>query len=145
MGRGGGGSRGVSSRGGGGGDARQVVTVGDLKYTTRPGTADKGYEVVYANVSKLDQAWQNGRSDLYIDKRGKNEIDNRRDRFSQFLKEGGGTSAKPIEMSKIVVNGDKVIFKDGRHRFSVLRDQGKRTVPILVQSKQIKTARELFE
>ena len=66
----------------------------------------------------------------FIDEGGKGGIGRRYDGFKEFQKTG-----KPIEMAEVGLdhnNPEAVNFNNGRHRFSVMRDQGVKTIPVAV-------------
>jgi tRNA nucleotidyltransferase (CCA-adding enzyme) len=102
-----------------------------------------GEEVVLVDVSKFDAEWSKDEG-FYISSSGKNEISNRREKFQEFLKTG-----KPIIMPSVSVRdiGSRGLigFTNGRHRFAVLRDMGFTEIPVSVDAKSAKMAKELFK
>ena len=126
------------------------------EFTSEGGRPD--HTEVLVDVRKLDDAWSVG--DERVGSRS--QIGTRRTEFREFLDKNPET---PIRMSEIgslkpslvYENGEpvklpdgtfKVIavpeFEDGRHRFSVLRDEGLDAVPVMVSNDIVKDFRELY-
>ena len=109
------------------GASRRVYKAGGLEFIKSGSASMSNDEVVFVSVAKLNAMWKKGGDNLYINKGGGGaEIAGRREQFRSFLKTG-----KAVEMSQVSVRGDgSLIFGDGRHRFSVLRDKGKRIIAV---------------
>lgn len=96
--------------------------------------------MVKVNVSKLDRAWARDEG-FYIPRGGGGaEIGGRRAGFERFLKSNRSVQASTVSVDKRGV----VSFVDGRHRFSVLRDRGKRSVYVAVPRGQERRIKSLF-
>lgn len=108
---------------------RKVYESGDTSFVKSDTASHQNDEVVYVSVSKLDKAWQKDGEAFYIPPGGGGgEIGGRRQGFREFRKNNPDT---PVEMSRVYVNEKGVAsFGDGRHRFSVMRDEGKRVIPV---------------
>lgn len=139
-------SAGKAKGAGGGGDAKpqgrppQVRTADGLQYTKSFRSVVSRDVLVTVQTSKLDAAWQKDKG-FYIPRGGGGaEIKGRREGFVQFLRKGKAIEASEVSVSK---NGT-VVFTNGRHRFSVLRDQGKKTVVIAVPRSQAKKFKDKF-
>ncbi len=108
----------------------EVPGVGNVTFIPHPseggGTADR---TVMVPTSVLEKGWSAGNPDHYIPPGGGGgEIGGRRANVETFL-----TKGKPVEASAVHVDEDgKVQFRDGRHRFSVLRDKGAAQVAVTV-------------
>lgn len=84
-------------------------------------------------ISKVEKAWS--KDSNYIGPKDAG-LTGRREKFKEFLKGG-----KPIEAPEIQIsNTGAVSFGNGRHRFSVLRDQGDETVGVAIGKESIKNA-----
>ena len=120
------GGNGGAGAGGGGGAAR-TVTASGVTYTVEP--VKFGHTLVTVSTAKLDAAWSKD-SAYYIPPGGGGaQIGDRRDRFATFL----ASTTKPIIAPVVTLtSGGKIAFENGRHRFSVLRDQGKQKVVVSV-------------
>lgn len=95
-----------------------------------------GDVVVQVKTDAFDKAFQKD-AGFYIDKDGNGEIKGRRERFQEFLDKGqydpksGEYNKVPIEMPEAVVTKDgAAAFTNGRHRFSVMRDNGVESLPV---------------
>jgi len=100
-----------------------------------------GYNLVNIDVKKFDNLWKQDK-DFYIGPNGTGAAItkpiNRYERFKTFLKDG-----EPIEAPVAAINLYGVGFVNGRHRFAVLRDMGVKTIPLTLNDKSIKNAREM--
>lgn len=87
------------------------------------------YSLVSIDVDKFDKLFQDNYG--YIGKNGEGGIFNRYQTFMEYLKTG-----KDIEASRIFAteeNGQLTIsFLDGRHRYSVMRDMGMKSIKFAV-------------
>ena len=95
-----------------------------------------GDKLVTVNVAKLDAAWAK-EADCYIGKGGTgNVIGQRYPAFKDFKLKG-----IPIQVSEVVVDDlGAVRFINGRHRFSVLRDEGMQQMPVAMSDTSIANA-----
>lgn len=111
--------------------SQRVYEAGGTDFVKSPGASLQNEEVVYVSVSKLDKAWEAGGKTFYVPPGGGGgEIKGRREGFRQFQK---NNPDKPIQMSRVTVTKEGTVgFQDGRHRFSVFRDSGKRVIPVTV-------------
>jgi hypothetical protein len=90
------------------------------------------YVMVMADVDRLDAGWQQDPNGyLPTETAGPSEVTGRRQDFKNFLAKG-----KPVEPSVIHVDKNGVTFRDGRHRFAVLRDAGVKQVPVMIERGQ---------
>lgn len=97
------------------------------QFTVDPRYDPRSHKIVSADVSKLDRAFAKNK-DIYIPKGGGGaEIPGRRKGFEDFLKTG-----KKIETPYLSYDKGEVDFINGRHRFSVLRDKGLKSIPVMI-------------
>lgn len=89
---------------------------------------------VMMDSADLDRLWQRDKG-YYIPRGGGGaEIGGRRAGFERFLEKG-----EPIQASRVAVGEDgRLSFIDGRHRFSVLRDQGVEQVAVTIDKPSLK-------
>jgi SPP1 gp7 family putative phage head morphogenesis protein len=81
---------------------------------------------------KIDQEWSLDGNYYIPPGGGGGEIEGRRDRVREYIDKG-----KPLQASRAVLGDDgRMVFEDGRHRFSVLRDDGYDRVAITVPREQ---------
>jgi hypothetical protein len=99
-----------------------------------------GDVVIMTNVAKFDKAWSQD-MDMYITPGGGgNAINIRYPRFVHFL-----TLGQPVIMSEVsVAVSDTPHFTNGRHRYSVLRDQGWKKIPMCVDPESAPKFRRLY-
>ena len=94
-----------------------------------------GMVPVLADVAKVDAAWKLD-SSAYVGPGGtENAIRTRYPDFQQWLKEHAQT---PIIMPHIGVYKGTLLFGNGRHRFSVLRDMGIKKIWVSVCREDLK-------
>lgn len=109
---------------------------GSLKFEPHPvASTSKTHTTVMVDAKALDKAWSLDH-DYYIPPGGGGaEIAGRRQAFEAFQKSG-----EPIQASRVSVDPKTGVasFTDGRHRFSVLRDQGVERVPITIEKADAK-------
>jgi hypothetical protein len=82
--------------------------------------------VVWIDVAQLDASW--AKDDLYV---GPGAAGSRRkyDRFGEWLT----TENKPVEMPEVTIGyRGEIVFTNGRHRFSWMRDHGAQALPVSV-------------
>jgi hypothetical protein len=108
---------------------RKIYEQGGTEFVKSRIASLNNLEVVEVSVSKLDALWKENKS-FYIPKGGGGaEIKGRRQEFREFRKKD-----KPIEMSQVHVRKDGSFgFADGRHRFSVFRDEGRKTILVTTE------------
>lgn len=86
-----------------------------------------GYTVVWVDVRKIDASWS--RDYVYVGPGGEGGTGRRYAGFGQWLT----TRDTPVEMSELGVGAQGwIVFTNGRHRFSWMRDHGVRALPVLV-------------
>lgn len=81
--------------------------------------------IVWVDVRRFDLAWE--RSDQHIGPGGANSQDDRYVRVSKWFEKNAH-----CDMPCACIDDNAVIFSDGRHRFSWLRDQGVTAMPMQV-------------
>lgn len=137
------GSASASGRSGGQsqGRPRLAAKASGVSYVKSP--ADAGHVLVDVRADKLDRAWSKDKNS-YIGKRGAGAIGDRREQFREFLKDSKNGAIKPIVAPTVNVGKNGPAFVDGRHRFSVLRDQGRKRVVISVPRHQAAQTRRRF-
>jgi len=96
------------------------------------------HKIVHVDVDKFDKAWQRGDHGFYIGPGGTGAvIGERYHRFSTFAK-----TAPSMEASDVHVDADgRAVFGNGRHRYSVLRDAGNKTIPVAMTAEAEANAR----
>lgn len=102
--------------------------------------ARSDYEkMVNVKVAALDDAWK--KDNGYIPPAGGGaEIPGRVDAFKAWREANPDT---PIESPSVNVDENgQAAFNDGRHRFSVFRDEGLKTMPVTMDESSIANARE---
>lgn len=131
MGKGGGGSGRASARSGGGATADSTDIATKPFDWQRSALAGREYKRVTVSVEALDKAW----NELRVGSGGRDGIGDRYRDAKKFLSENS-----KVRMSEVTVKRDgKIIFNDGRHRFAVLRDSGRKEIDVLMRnSKQWK-------
>jgi len=109
----------------------EIDTPSGLKFVPHKDSpsADVPEEMVMVDAAKLDQGWQQGMPNLYIG-RGQEAVKGRRAGVEKFLQKGEPIQASRIETFDPATGA--VQFKDGRHRFAVLRDSGESQIPVMV-------------
>lgn len=103
-------------------------------------SGDRLRVLVEVDVGKLDAAWAQDVNFHIPTGGGGAEIAGRRANFAAFLAKRVAVEAPGVHLDKY----GNVYFRDGRHRFSVLRDRGARRVVIAVDRGQAKKFRERF-
>ena len=110
-----------------------------IEFVTHP-NAQNDEVLVRVDPAKLDPAWQANRPFYIPPGGGGAEIPGRRPDFERFLGTG-----KPIESPRVSLNPDGSLeFIDGRHRFSVLRDDGANRIGVMVPADQAEAFRRQF-
>lgn len=85
-------------------------------------------ERVEMSVADLDSRWKTDR----VEAGGEGGIGTRYESAREFMK-----ANDKINMSEVVVKPDgSVVFKDGRHRFAVLRDEGVGVISVMAENPQ---------
>jgi len=116
----------------------QHKTVDGIKYV-KPRRASNQVLIV-ADVDKIDKLWKKQPvRGIYI---GPDDPGDRgkRQGFQEFLK----TTTEPIEAPEISVTDNYVGFTNGRHRFAVLRDMGKKQIAVCVSKSEYRKALEII-
>lgn len=94
------------------------------------------YEVVYIDVQKVEEAWQNNHQQ-YVGPGGQFSEDaegfvNRYERFMAFLHESVEAGGQ-IEVPTMSLVGNALpSFIYGRHRFAAIRDLGHQVLPVMI-------------
>lgn len=93
----------------------------------KPGK-DSPQDVVLVDVAAIDSVWKiYPQRNLRIWDDGTNQIGDRTENIVRHLKEGGTVSPS---IGSIDPETGGMCFRDGRHRFSLLRDAGVRCLPV---------------
>lgn len=110
-------------------------------------------KLVWIKTKQFDEAWKRDTS-FYIGKGGTgNSIGDRYNQFKTLLQipeEERKGYLNPMESkelkiatSEVYVSDDgRVMFGNGRHRYSVLRDLGAKKIPVAMNSQSIKNAKK---
>lgn len=119
----------------------QLANGRPIEFVSHP-SAQPDEVLVQVDPARLDQAWAKDKG-YYIPPGGggESEIGGRRDDFKNFLAKG-----QPIQASRVSLDPDgSVSFGDGRHRFSVLRDEGADSVGVMVPAEQLGAFRRVLD
>jgi hypothetical protein len=111
-----------------------------------------GQKMVDVNVYAFDESFKKDRS-MYVGARGSGGIGKRYDNFEIFVRGGDldigdgviipTDKAKSIEVPEVSVLEDgSVQFTNGRHRWAWLRDQGAKTIPVMMDVDSIVNAKK---
>lgn len=101
--------------------------------------ASRGEVTVLVDPARLSAAWSQDQGFITASGGGA-EIGGRRTEFAKFLARG-----EPVQASRVTLGNDGVpAFVDGRHRFSVLRDQGATAVAVTVPRSEADDFRARF-
>ncbi len=100
-----------------------------------------GNAMVKVDVDKFDRMWKKSDpgGNFYISPGGTGAaIKGRYPRFIEFVK-----SSQSYEVPEVHVGSDgKIGFTNGRHRFSVLRDQGHKILPVAMNPEAVENAKK---
>lgn len=90
--------------------------------------------LVEVDVQELDRAWRNNPIDTYISTGGKDgTIENRYSKCLEFFQKNNIIYASEVSIEYRPTKRNFIVdFSDGRHRFSVLRDSGRKRVTVLM-------------
>ncbi|RYD61790.1 MAG: hypothetical protein EOP83_16185 [Verrucomicrobiaceae bacterium] len=98
-----------------------------------------GYAVVWVDVKKIDASWS--RDYVYVGPGGEGGTGRRYAGFGKWLE----TRDVPVEMSELGIGGHGwIVFTNGRHRFSWMRDHGVRALPVLVPEDEVEAISQQF-
>lgn len=111
----------------------------EIPVTQHPVDERIGNAPVTVRVRALDDAWRSTDADNYVGPQGAGGIAGRYERFADFIREAPSMRASQVYVSP----RGRVMFGDGRHRFSYLRDQGVESVPMSMDAESVETARRL--
>lgn len=106
-----------------------VVQSGGRRWIRPARSVKAGDEIVFVKASELDKAWRETENIVHVGPKGKGGSPNKYDRFISWLKKD-----MLNEMPEIAV-GDhgQIAFRNGRHRFAVIRDSDPNAViPVAV-------------
>ena len=86
---------------------------------------------VWIDVDKFDQSW--AQDELYVSPGGEGGMKRRYAGFGQGL----ATANEPVQMPEVGLgHRGEIVFTNGRHRYSWLRDHGAASIPVLVDPAQ---------
>ncbi|WP_342251442.1 hypothetical protein [Sphingomonas sp. OTU376] len=111
----------------------------DWKYIP-PADGWEDYEadvIAWVDVAAFDRAW--GRTDQHIVPGGSNGQDSRYRKAGEWFAENSHSN-----MFVASLDEDGVLFTDGRHRFSWLRDRGVAAIPIQISPYEAAEFEQLF-
>ena len=137
----------------------EIITIAGMNFKQRTDSLQLGEDIVLIDVEKLDKEWEKDfaryipKDNFPNDEEDKASQKEKSDRFKKFLQTG-----EAVEMSIVFVRAgweDKnftdgypsdciVRFRDGRHRFSVLRDMQFRKLPISTDNGSAEIIGNLF-
>lgn len=94
----------------------------------QPARESSDFKTLHIDVNKLDDSWQKDKG-AYIGGGGSGGIRNRYNDFGKWMK----STDVPIKTPEVGLNyKGHISFSNGRHRFSYLRDNGVKTLPVTV-------------
>jgi len=106
-----------------------------IKFELSPYSKKNKERLVWIKTAEFDAAWKKSK-EFYVGEGGEGAIKGRIERFKEFLAKNHA-----MQVSEVQVNEDgSVIFANGRHRYSVLRDGGTDKIPVAMSSTSIKNA-----
>lgn len=109
---------------------------GKIQWTQPMRAKNAGDKIVNVNVKAFDQGF--AKDPLYL-AHGEEGVKGRRQGVEDFIATG-----KPVEMAEAAVRPDGAIsFINGRHRYSVVRDRGEKTIPISMSPESADLARKM--
>jgi hypothetical protein len=95
--------------------------------------------VVWVDVGRFDASW--ARDDLYVAPGGEGGMARRYAGFGQWLAAGEA----PVEMPEVGLSyRDEIVFNNGRHRYSWLRDHGATAIPVVTETENAQAIQERF-
>jgi hypothetical protein len=102
-------------------------------WTAAPSVQNQG-KLLSVNVAKFDKVWSEDprQKEFYIPKNSSvNTIGKRKELFSDFFAKNDLIQASSVSVVQLDgFSKPSLSFMDGRHRFSYLRDQGAKKIPI---------------
>lgn len=109
----------------------------DKHYTVSRQDEAGGYKIEFVNIEAFDRAWKNTDADAYIAEDGKgNAIKDRYSKFQDYFSRNHS-----IEVSSVSVHEDgAIVFSNGRHRYSAMRDRREGNVPVAMDRESRKNA-----
>lgn len=114
-------------------DAQPVETV-TIDWTAGQGrrsqVISREWRIVWVDVAKIDASWS--KDYAYVGPGGEGGTRKRYPDFGRWLK----TRTVPVEMPEIGMGQALgcIMFLNGRHRFSWMRDHGAKALPVLVSA-----------
>jgi hypothetical protein len=140
-------------------DKSEIITIAGMNFKQRLDSLQQGEDIVLINVEKLDKEWEKDigryipKNNLPDSEKDQASQDEKSEMFKEFLQTG-----ETVEMSIVFVREgwedkkftdsypfDSIIrFRDGRHKFSILRDMGFKTLPISTDSGSAEIMSDLF-
>ena len=120
--------------------AAQAQEETPLHYVQSTQSRNHGDVPVSVDILKLDTAHAQAQPDSHVGPEGAGGIEGRYQRFSEWLNKG-----ESIEMPEMNFDwAGRPQFINGRHRFAVLRDKGRKTIEVAVPPDQVKKFQETF-
>ena len=119
---------------------RKVVEAEGIRYMLPRRASKAGDRLLLADIDKLDKLFKAEPAGVYIGAADEG-MRGRRKGFQEFLATG-----KVVEVPEVHVNAAEGYagFTNGRHRFAVLRDSGKKTMYVAVSKANHKTATKMI-
>lgn len=101
--------------------------------------ADGSDAIVWIDITKLDRSFQQD-TGFYVGPGGEGGIDDRYDRFGEWLAQG-----IPVKMPEVGLNWrGEIGFGNGRHRYAWMRDHGAKALPVTVPAEEADDIRRRF-
>lgn len=99
--------------------------------------ARAGYHLVYVDSDVFDTAFSKS-ANFYVGKYGENGIGKRYNQFGDWIKQSPSMIVSSVDVNKDGV----VMFANGRHRYSYLRDNGINPIPVAMDNESIENAKK---
>lgn len=101
-----------------------------------------GWQLVEVDIKKFNDLYKKEIDTGYVGDSGKTEHPERCNSFKEYLKSGLDIEAPQVFLRE--ENGDlRITFQDGRHRYSVLRDELKfKSIPLALDQESIELAKK---
>jgi hypothetical protein len=115
-----------------------------VPFKPAPRAAAERERVVLVDVRKLEDSFAATSPGRYIGQNATGAGDPLKyARFQRFVMEARATE-KAVEMPRVFLGEGDPIFRDGAHRFAVLRDQGAAVIPVTVPAEDYRRFIDLF-
>lgn len=102
-------------------------------------------KIVFVDPTKIEPYWKNDPSN-YVERGNRNEKKGRIDNFGNWFNGNQiyHRNEQPVHPPEAYFNGNAITMDEGRHRYNWFKENGWKSIPLLVENDSAETFEKMF-